>query len=83
MSKKLGSGKVIDVQNTYDLKNIVIDEKFFTSLLKDEEDLDTIKKIEKFDIKLNNGRMLFDCEIDNQSSTDEGCVIRGYFVKFE
>jgi hypothetical protein len=80
---EVGNGKVIDILNNYNLSNINIDGKFFTAQLNKKEDFDNIEKLGTFDIKLNNGRMIFDCKIDNQSLSEEKNIIRGYFVKFE
>ena len=83
MSEEVGKGKVIDVMNNYNISDIVVKGKFFTAKLDDRNDFDKVKKLGKFDVKLNSGRMLFDCEIDNQTLSEEECIIRGYFVKFE
>ncbi|MBZ9570470.1 hypothetical protein KQY27_02780 [Methanobrevibacter sp. TMH8] len=83
MKEEVGNGKVINVMENYNLSNIIVDGKFFTALLNQKEDLSKIKDLGTFDVKLNNGRMLFDCKIDNETSEGNRIIIRGYFTKFE
>lgn len=83
MNEEVGNGKIINVMENYNLSNITVDGKFFTALLNKKEDLAKIKDFKTFDVKLNSGRMLFDCKIDNETLEGNGVIIRGYFVKFE